>query len=119
MRFSRLLPAVLMMIIIFLLSAVPSKEMPNFGLWDLIVKKGGHMTGYAILTLAYWFAFGWNKKYWWLMLLLTFFYACSDEFHQSFIPGRHPSSLDVGIDMVGAILGMTVMIFVRKKREIK
>jgi VanZ family protein len=35
---------------------------------------------------------------------LTAAYAATDEFHQSFTAGRHPSPVDVGIDSVGALL---------------
>lgn len=35
-------------------------------------------------------------------------YAFSDEFHQSFVPGRDSSLLDVGFDSLGAALGVLV-----------
>lgn len=38
-----------------------------------------------------------------LFLILVFLYAISDEFHQSFVAFRHPSPVDVGIDLLGAI----------------
>ena len=36
-------------------------------------------------------------------------YAISDEYHQSFIPGREASFKDVGIDTLGGISGMVVI----------
>ena len=45
-------PALLVMAMIFIASSIPSAQMPNAGAWDFIVKKGGHMTGYALLGLA-------------------------------------------------------------------
>ncbi|MGL5435317.1 MAG: VanZ family protein [Lachnospiraceae bacterium] len=39
-------------------------------------------------------------------LLICFIYACSDEFHQSFVPGRGPSFWDVLIDSMGALTGI-------------
>ncbi|MGL5426840.1 MAG: VanZ family protein [Cetobacterium sp.] len=33
-------------------------------------------------------------------------YSISDEYHQSFVPGRGPSILDVGIDSLGGALGI-------------
>lgn len=39
-------------------------------------------------------------------LLICFLYACSDEFHQSFVPGRGPSFRDVVIDTTGALAGI-------------
>lgn len=45
---------------------------------------------------------------WRLVLLVTVIgglYGISDEFHQSFIPGRHPSVSDVVADTVGSFVG--------------
>lgn len=39
-------------------------------------------------------------------------YAISDELHQSFIPGRSPSAIDVGIDTAGVILGILVVLII-------
>jgi VanZ family protein len=51
---------------------------------------------------------------------LSSFYAVSDEFHQSFVPGRSPSIQDVLIDIVG-ILGFYIVIKIfavyQKKRQ--
>ena len=46
-------PALMMMTAIFIASSIPKEEMPTFGFWDLLVKKGGHMVGYALLAVAY------------------------------------------------------------------
>ena len=54
-RILRWLPAALIMVVIFGFSSIPSKEMPSFGLWDLVVKKGAHMLVYGLLALAYWY----------------------------------------------------------------
>lgn len=37
-------------------------------------------------------------------------YAISDEIHQSFIPGRGPSMIDVGIDALGVLTGIFILI---------
>ena len=37
----------------------------------------------------------------WLAAMLAVAYAASDEFHQSFVPNRHPSPLDILIDSIG------------------
>ncbi|MCX7707278.1 MAG: VanZ family protein, partial [Anaerolineae bacterium] len=34
--------------------------------------------------------------------VLALLYAFSDEFHQSFVPGRHPDPLDILTDAAGA-----------------
>jgi VanZ family protein len=107
--FLRWLPALLMMATIFGFSSIPSSEMPNFGAPDLFVKKGGHMLGYGLLALAYWFGLRFEKRSWWLALLLAVLYALSDEYHQSFVLGRHPSWVDaLLIDGSGASIALAL-----------
>ncbi len=113
MRFLRWLPALAVMIVIFGFSSIPAKEMPSFGLWDLIVKKGAHMIGYALLASALWYGLGFQRQLWWLAVIIAVGYALTDEFHQSFIPGRHPSLVDaLVIDGAGALLGLILSRFV-------
>jgi VanZ family protein len=115
-RFLRWVPALVGMAIIFGFSSVPSKEMPSFGLLDYIVKKGAHMLGYGLLALAYWYGLRLDKRRWWLALLLAVLYAITDEFHQSFVLGRHPSWVDVLIfDGGGAALTLLAASWIRKR----
>lgn len=100
------LPALAMMAFIFLFSNTPSSELPNFNAADFIIKKSAHMLGYALLALSYLHAFNGDTRKWKLVWLLAIFYAATDEFHQSFVPGRGPSVIDVGIDAIGAFLGL-------------
>jgi VanZ family protein len=111
-------PVVLMMVLIFLASSIPGDRMPNAGQWDFSVKKGGHMTGYALLAVSLMHA---QKKQAnravYLALLACFLYALSDEYHQSFVFGRNATLVDVGIDMLGATLGLLVRAFLRRRRR--
>jgi VanZ family protein len=110
LKILRWFPAALMMTIIFLASSTPSSEMPNFGTWDWFFKKGGHMAGYALLSSACWYGFNFETKKGWMAWLLAVVFAASDEFHQSFVPGRHPSPLDVIVfDAGGAALGLVFL----------
>jgi VanZ family protein len=112
----RWLPAVAVMAIIFGFSSIPSQEMPSFGLWDLVVKKGAHLLGYGLLALANWYGLRFDKRHWRLAFLLSVFYAISDEFHQSFVPGRHPSWVDaLVIDGSGAGLMLLAVSGLRKR----
>lgn len=101
----RWLPAILLMTAIFLFSSTPSSALPNYGFWDTLVKKGGHMAGYFLLTLAYWYWMRLSPQKVWLAWLLAVLYAATDEFHQSFTPGRRASLEDALIyDNLGALL---------------
>ena len=45
----------------------------------------------------------------WITFAFVVLYGVSDEIHQSFVPGRKSSVLDVVADAVGAALGLAVM----------
>lgn len=116
-KIPRWLPATTLMAAIFIFSSTPSADLPNYGFWDTLVKKGGHMTGYALLALAYWYWLGFAPNTGWLAWLWAVFYAASDEFHQFFTPGRHSSVEDVLIyDNLGALLGVVVTGWIRKQK---
>jgi VanZ family protein len=101
--------SILVMAVIFKLSSMPGDELPNFGLADYWVKKGGHMLGYGLLSLAYWHGLKWNKKLVWWAWIFAVLYAITDEFHQSFIAGRHPSAFDVILfDATGAAIALWI-----------
>ncbi len=42
---------------------------------------------------------------WYGSVVFGIFFAMSDEFHQSFVPGRHMSSMDMLFDSVGVVFG--------------
>ncbi len=52
------LPALSVMLAIFLVSAQPLSNLPNFAWADRVIKKGGHMVGYAFLAVSYWRVLG-------------------------------------------------------------
>ena len=62
-------------------------------------------------------------KYYILCFIICFLYACSDEYHQTFVVGRTGQFSDVLIDSVGALLGSglssVIYVFFRKKRRKK
>jgi len=115
-------PAVLVMAIIFIASSTPASEVPGFGFWDFVVKKGGHMLGYALLAAAYYHALtnrqDSTKHRFALALCLSVLYAASDEWHQRFTPGRTASIMDVGIDAAGSLLGAAMLRWKQKRPAI-
>jgi VanZ family protein len=114
----RWLPAIVLMLVIFLFSAQPSENLPDFEWLDRVVKKGGHMLGYALLALAYWWALGFRRDRRWQAWILALVYAATDEWHQSFVPGRSPSVWDVLIfDNLGALLALRLAGVLEKQKR--
>ena len=101
---SRWLPVLVWAGVIFAFSSIPSLN-SGLGTWDYVLRKGAHMTEYAILSVLLVRATG---SYVWAFTVAVA-YAGSDEFHQTFVRGRHGSPVDVGIDAVGALIGLTLL----------
>ncbi len=75
---------------------------------QMIVRKTGHLTEYAILAALILRALRDmedRRHALRVALLLSIAYAASDELHQSFVATRQGSVWDVVIDAVGAALG--------------
>jgi VanZ family protein len=116
--FLRWFPALMMMMGIFLISAQSASALPNFGGADGFVKKSGHVIGYAILASLYWRALTFRGNNRWVAWLLAILYAITDEFHQSFVAGRHPSIWDVMIfDNLGALTSLWLLDRYRKQKR--
>lgn len=80
---------------------------------ELPVRKLAHMTEYFILAVCISFPlYVYGVRGFLLLLLAGLFcvgFACTDEFHQSFVAGRGPSKRDVMIDSIGAFFGILVV----------
>ena len=87
--------------VIFALSSIPSLS-TGLGFWDTLLRKGAHVTEYAILGALLLRALGRELP----AVAAGIAYAATDEFHQHFVRGRHASPLDVAIDAVGISLGL-------------
>ena len=80
-----------------------------------VVRKGSHVTEYAVLALLFWRALRkpmkndprpWSRREAALVVFWSGLYAATDEFHQLFIPSRGASVWDVLLDMLGASIGL-------------
>jgi VanZ family protein len=103
-RFSLWAPVVLWAAVIFALSSMPGLG-TGLGVWDTVLRKGAHLTEYALLAVLLLRALGRELP----AFLLGLAYAGTDELHQHFVRGRHASPFDVAIDAVGLALGLLVL----------
>jgi VanZ family protein len=104
------LPVVAWAAVIFAFSSIPSLS-SGLGTWDTFLRKGAHVTEYAVLGALLYRALGREP----LALAMGIAYAATDEIHQYFVRGRHASPVDVAIDAVGVALGMLIWLRVRER----
>ena len=76
------------------------------------VRKGAHFCAYALLCVLIYLLlkeYGFKNIHAMLFAVsMSGLYACTDEFHQTFVDGRAGQIRDVGIDTLGAIFGVSV-----------
>jgi VanZ family protein len=138
-RFFRYGPLALWLILIFIgstsvLSASNTSVVMRFFHWLLphadeaalraihfAIRKAGHFTEYAVLSLLAARAFKTSshelirRSWFWLSLALIIAYSLSDEFHQSFIPSRTASIYDSMIDSCGGLAALTVIWLLQRR----
>jgi hypothetical protein len=107
--FSAWLPVVAWAGLIFTLSSIPDLG-TGLGDWDLVLRKVAHAAEFAVLGVLLLRAV--QRPV--LAFLLASAYAVSDEIHQTFVPGRLGSPLDVLIDMSGVAVGIAVALRLRR-----
>lgn len=89
---------------IFFMSSQPHLPGPQDKTLDFLLKKIGHLTVYAVLFRLTYVAFGKTEHRFLKTFLFCILYAISDEYHQSFVPGRTPMARDIGFDILGMVL---------------
>jgi VanZ family protein len=100
---SRFGPPLALMAVIFFLSAQPDLN-SGLGTWDTIGRKLVHMASYGLLWWLWRRALG-NTP---VAALITLAYAIGDEYHQTFVEGRHGSPVDVLIDTAGMAIAIAL-----------
>lgn len=109
---------VALMAAIFVLSAQSDLD-SGLGVLDLVLRKLGHALVFGSLTVLWW---------WTLRPLarnplpaaagISLLYAISDEYHQSFVEGRHESAVDVGVDMIGIVAASLLLRYDPRVRSV-
>lgn len=89
----------------------------------LVIRKAAHVTEYFVLGLLVFrafrggFASSWNRRWPFFTILVVVLFAVLDELHQSFVPAREASIVDVGIDTAGGFLAQLVIVLRHRSRK--
>lgn len=106
-------------------------DLMHFETWHFLIRKGGHVVGYGILSVLLFRAWRatlpamsatlWTPRWANIAVLGTALVASLDEWHQSFIPSRTGRWQDVVLDTCAGIAAQFLVFFwwklTRKTRE--
>jgi VanZ family protein len=107
-------PPLALMGVIFFFSAQPDLS-TGLGTWDLILRKLVHMTEYGLLWLLWHRALGLRAPA--VAAGITLGYAATDEYHQTFVSGRHGTPVDVLVDAAGVAVAM--LLYARRRARVR
>jgi len=94
----------------------PSADAETIYLYHAAIRKLAHIFQYGVLSLLAYRAFSTFKRPVVLALCFVALVAITDEIHQSYDPSRTSTPLDVLLDVVGALLALGLLFFIRRKR---
>ncbi len=106
--------ATLCAVSIVYMSSLPDHSLlGNGSLSEQVISNLAHIPAYALLTFLWLKTFGRKENSGTLsmvnalILIGLVIFAISDEIHQSFVPGRTASFMDVGLDFLGIFCGLS------------
>lgn len=83
------------------------------------MRKAAHMGEFAILFVLVWRAVCIHGAALRTALVsgvaVALGYAVSDEYHQSFVPGRTASARDVSFDLLGILMAAAAVVIIKKR----
>ena len=88
---------------------------PTFLIVHFLIRKLAHCTEYGMFGLFLYHSFtfrqpeSWNTRSAVSAVVVAGLFSLTDEYHQSFVPGRTASIVDCGIDTFGALAGMLLL----------
>ena len=85
----------------------PHAAAATITLMHAFIRKMAHVTEYFVFSIFLLHLVrrkerGWNLHWAIWVVVIAAGYACLDEFHQVFVPGRHASPWDASLDTAGA-----------------
>jgi VanZ family protein len=99
-------PPIALMALIYVLSAQPHLN-SGLGTIDFVGRKIVHATEYGTLWLLWLRALRWHRSA--LAASIAILFAITDEYHQTFVSGRHGSPVDVLIDATGVAIAWAIL----------
>ncbi len=115
-------PLVVYWIILFISTSLPLESVPSVGLSD----KFMHTVAYSGLGVLLYLTLSFQRKYQKLYeypirftLIIGTSYAIVDELHQLLVPGRKCDIVDMVADGIGLLIGLLLIIVVRKIDSLK
>jgi VanZ family protein len=104
------LPPLVWMGLIFFLSSFHTIQVTEVHWQNFLTRKAAHIIEYAVLSFLYFRVLNKLSNYTTVKkllvsFLLAFLYALTDEYHQTFVPGRTGKFFDLGVDFLGALAG--------------
>jgi len=77
---------------------------------EQVISNLAHIPAYAVVTFLWLRLFiGSSKTITFMIIMGILLFSVSDEFHQSFVPGRTSSISDIGLDLIGMMIGFIVI----------
>jgi VanZ family protein len=115
------LPAVAWAGLIFFLSAQPDETLEKLGLQGQLLSIGGHLVVYFVLMVLLVVALRLSsnlpsRQVYILSFLIVALYGLSDEYHQSFVPGRTATIADWFVDLIGAAIAWIILLRLKHHR---
>nr|WP_295973149.1 VanZ family protein [uncultured Bacillus sp.] len=103
------------MIAVWVMSSMPDNavvELPN-SQWDSMIKESLHLVEFAILYIFFVLALltirGLTLKLNLICVLIASLYGLTDEIHQSFVPARSATLIDLIKDVTGVLIASWIM----------
>lgn len=108
-KYYRFLPVIVWMVIIFYFSSQSTAGITYTGTSRFLLLKSFHLIEYGVLAILWFHALSSTT----ITILFSYLYAISDEIHQSYTPGRGPKFTDTLIDLLGIIIGLIIIKYLR------
>ena len=113
----------LLAVFITTLSSIPSLGIGllHSSILNQVVRKSIHIILFAILAILFWQSCpGLDKDISvkiMVCIMVLILFAAFDEIHQMYVPGRNGNWVGFSVDVVGIVVGLSVMVGKRRRAE--